>query len=204
MPDIIPDSFQNRYDWLKRLHDDIDQYAAALSWDSGKVSEFKAFLSPMMNAYGAVLTQLAETDAAVGGAAALFETSEAELRRRLGEIRKNAGYNEGIGDALEITSAGSSVDPANIKPSLKAVAQMGHVRLTGRKNHAQTVNIYWRRKSEMNWKILVAKRRTFPFDDQNPLAQPGVAEEREYMARGVIGDNEIGLPSDIVPVLFGG
>jgi hypothetical protein len=81
---------------------------------------------------------------------------------------------------------------------------MGHVRITGRKNYAQTVNIYWRRKGVTTWKLLVAKRKTFPFYDQTPLATPGTPETREYLARGVIGDNEVGIPSDIVPVLFGG
>ena len=79
---------------------------------------------------------------------------------------------------------------------------MGHIRITGRKNYAQTVNIYTRLRSVTAWRLLVAKRMTFPFDDQTPPAQAGVPEEREYMARGVIGDTEIGLPSDIVTATF--
>ena len=40
--------------------------------------------------------------------------------------------------------------------------------------------------------------------DGRPLATAGVAEVREYMARGMDGDNEIGLESDIVSINFAG
>ena len=43
-----------------------------------------------------------------------------------------------------------------------------------------------------------------PYDDHTPLAVPGVAEVREYQAFGVLHDQQIGQPSDIVSVTFGG
>lgn len=43
-----------------------------------------------------------------------------------------------------------------------------------------------------------------PYDDYTPLAVPGVAEVREYQAYGVLNDAQIGQPSDIVSVTFGG
>jgi hypothetical protein len=43
-----------------------------------------------------------------------------------------------------------------------------------------------------------------PYFDNSPLAQAGVAEKREYMGRGVLHDQEIGVDSDIVTVTFGG
>jgi hypothetical protein len=48
------------------------------------------------------------------------------------------------------------------------------------------------------------RRRKFPFDDQTPLKVPGVPEQREYLARCVVGEDEVGHPSDIVQVTFGG
>ncbi len=41
-------------------------------------------------------------------------------------------------------------------------------------------------------------------DDDSPLAQPGTPETREYQAIGVLADKEVGQPSDIVSVLYGG
>ena len=39
---------------------------------------------------------------------------------------------------------------------------------------------------------------------KSALANPAVPEVREYMARGVVDDVEIGLDSDIIEVVFAG
>ena len=52
--------------------------------------------------------------------------------------------------------------------------------------------------------LIGIRRQKFPFDDQTPLPPPGEAETREYQARAVVGDEEVGLPSDIVAVTFAG
>jgi len=43
-----------------------------------------------------------------------------------------------------------------------------------------------------------------PHFDTRPLAQSNVPEVREYMARGVVNDEEIGVDSDIVSITFAG
>ena len=43
-----------------------------------------------------------------------------------------------------------------------------------------------------------------PYIDGRPLATPGVAEMREYMARGMMGDEEVGLESLIVSLNYAG
>ncbi len=55
-----------------------------------------------------------------------------------------------------------------------------------------------------NRTLIGVRRKKFPFDDQTPLKTPGVFEEREYQARGVINDEEVGQPSNIVSVKFAG
>jgi hypothetical protein len=54
------------------------------------------------------------------------------------------------------------------------------------------------------WTLVGVKRKRFPFDDQTPLKAAGTAEVREYAARGVINDEEVGQMSDIVQATFGG
>jgi hypothetical protein len=43
-----------------------------------------------------------------------------------------------------------------------------------------------------------------PYIDGRPLAQAGVAENREYMLRGAIDDAAIGLDSDIQNISWSG
>ena len=152
--DYIPDSYQNRYSWLKNLHDSIDGQAPALGWDSGKTSLFKSFLAPMIAKYAEVIAKAQALDLATGAATDEFNDKLAELRRQLGELRKNAAFNPGMGAALGVVGTGNQPDPATIKPELKVKADMGHIRITGRKNYAQTVNIYTRLRPAAAWRLL--------------------------------------------------
>lgn len=122
----------------------------------------------------------------------------------MNEIKNNTGYDPGMGAVLQIQMAGNKKDPATIKPSLEAESHHGFVRITGSKDYAELYNLYMRIVSTPAWILIGTRRKKFPFDDQTPLKTPGVFEEREYYARGVIDDEEIGLPSDIVSVTHAG
>jgi hypothetical protein len=43
--------------------------------------------------------------------------------------------------------------------------------------------------------LLRIRRQKFPFDDQTRPKTCGVAESREYQARAVVGDDEVGVPA---------
>ena len=64
-------------------------------------------------------------------------------------------------------------------------------------------SVYMRVVGTVPWTLVGIRRQKVPFDDQIPLP-PGVAETREYQARAVVGDDEVGVPSDIVQVTFAG
>lgn len=75
--------------------------------------------------------------------------------------------------------------------------------INGKKYGVQGFNIYMRLKGESAW-----NKESFvshlPFMDHHPAHTPGQSENREYMAIGVIQDNEIGQMSGIVSVAFAG
>lgn len=159
-----------------------------------------------MVAYQGVVDADRAYSQANGDAQHAFATGEKPLRALIAEIKTNPDFTDGMGAAMKIVSTSSSRNAADIKPALTALSERGHVRLTGTKNYAETVNLYLRRKAGPvgEWTLVGIKRKRFPFDDQTPLAVPGVPEEREYMARGVIGDDEVGQDSDIVTVTHAG
>jgi hypothetical protein len=204
MPDYIPDSFENRFLWFRNLHDRLPDFAGQLGWTPAQVSAFQASLAPHIARLQAILDAEAALDAAIGAEKTAFADNDEALRGKINEIKAAPGFDDGIGQALKIFTTGGRPAPADIKPTLKAEAQMGHVRLTGRKDYAETVNLYMRRKGATAWTLIGPKRKRFPFDDQTPLATPGTPEQREYFAHGVIGDDEVGQPSDIVPATFAG
>jgi hypothetical protein len=77
------------------------------------------------------------------------------------------------------------------------------VRVRISRKGAQTANVYVRLLGQTQWTFLASSNLS-TYDDMRPLAQPGVAEIREYMVMGVIGNAEVGLPSDAKTVVFAG
>ena len=59
-----------------------------------------------------------------------------------------------------------------------------------------------RHAGEQGWKQIGIDMRP-PFDDYDPLRQQGVPEAREYRLIGVVNDEDVGSPSDIVTVTVG-
>ena len=49
-----------------------------------------------------------------------------------------------------------------------------------------------------------SRTRPPPYLDQTPLRVPGTPEVREYRALGVMADQAIGHPSDVISVAFAG
>ena len=69
---------------------------------------------------------------------------------------------------------------------------------------ADSLNVYWRPAGTANWTLLSAKRARFPFHDDTPAPAGQTMQASEYMATGVIADEEIGNPSNIASAVFQG
>lgn len=201
--DFIPDSVPNRYTWLRGLKEQVNNNATELKLSAADLTAFNALIDPMIALYKAVIDAQAALDEASGNAQDLFGTSVAELRAFLNALKTNPAFTKGMGDAMKIFSTDSAPAEGDIKPVIKVEPQRGFVRISGTKNYAERVNLYLRRKNGA-WVLVASSRKTFPFDDQTPLLAAGVPEEREYMARGVNGDSEVGQDSAIVSCTFAG
>ncbi len=201
--DYIPDSFQNRLNWLNHLSSEIAKQGPKLPWTAQEITNFQASLVPLIIKYQAIVDAQTVVDAAIGAAKTEFDDKSAELRRSINEIKTATGYDDGIGAALDILTRNGKTDPGSIKPLLSVTATLGHLRLSGKKGGAETLNIYSRKKGETVWTLKIAKRKSLPVDDDTPPVGGATLEEREYRAIGVLGDDEVGQPSDIVGAVWG-
>jgi len=201
--DYIPDSFENRQKWFANLKAGVVANAATLKLSAADLAAFNTLIDPLIAGYQAVVDAQKALDTASGDAQDLFDVSNAPLRAFINDVKTNANFTDGIGAALQIFSDTSKPQPGDIKPALTVAPARGHVRITGSKNYAETVNLYMRRAGG-SWTLIAPKRKRFPFDDQTPLAAVGIPEVREYMAHGVIGDDEVGQDSDIVSCTYAG
>ncbi len=141
---------------------------------------------------------------AVGALRLALQTDLPGIRRDFNNLKSTAGYHIGIGQDLGVvTPSEQPVDPNTYQPDLNIRVVNGIPRLTGKKRGVDSFNIYVRLEGE-TWRLLVAKRVRFPYDDESPVAQAGTPEEREYQIIGVIADHEIGQPSDIATAVVPG
>ncbi len=201
---IIPDSHSNRLDFLKNLKKEITDNAAALGLDAAALAEIDKILDPLIAAYQVLVNTEQAVTAANADAAQVFAQQVAPLRALIDQLKTNPKLTDGMGTDMRIFTSTTVHNPADTKPSIKVKAEPGHVTVTGSKDYAELVNIYMRIAGTTAWILVGVRRKKFPFDDQTPLKQAGVPEVREYMGRGVINDEEVGLASDIVTVTFAG
>jgi len=202
--DYVPKSPKDIEPWAGNLHTEIPLQATTLALTPAKVTEIQDLVAPIRDAAEEVNQKQDDLDAANGILRTKLDQNLPALRKLIAALKTAPNYSLGIGQALGVVTTTSPFDPANYKPVLRAEVFAGYVRLTGTKRGADALNIYTRLQGASAWNLLAAKRSRFPYDDDAPLHVPGTPEVREYRAIGVEADNEVGQPSDIVAVTFGG
>ena len=203
---IIPDSHENRLAFFKTLKTVINTpaNATAFGWNAAKLTAANAVLDPLIATYQTLVDSENAVVTNNANAAQIFTQEKAALQSLVSELKANPGCTDGMETQMGLVTTSTKPAPADMQPTIKATAQPGSVRVTGSKDYADLVNIYLRLAGTAAWTLIGIRRMKFPFDDQTPLKVAGVPEQREYMARAVVGEDEVGLPSDIVAVTFGG
>ena len=201
---IIPNSYKGRLDFFTVLKAQLALNAVTLNLSAAFLTGVNAMLDSLIALYQkAVDTELAVATASADAAGA-YTLNEGALHGLINTLKVNPGMTDGMAVAMGIGAISTAHAATQIKPKIKADAQTGHVRIGGSKDYAQLINIYMRLAGTTAWTLVGNRRRSLPFDDTTPLKTPGVPETREYQARGVNGDEEVGLYSDIVTVTFAG
>jgi hypothetical protein len=203
MSDFIPRGDGDLIVWLTQLKTRLGTYKVQLGLTDPKVAEAVALCDGLIDALKAKAAAKAAYDQAVLDANGTKKANLADLRDRIGRWKTEDGYTDPIGADLGILGSADTVDPDSLQPEFTAVITGGHVQLRFKKFGADGVRFYRRKRGEVGWNFL-ADDTNSPYDDYGPLAQPGVPEAREYQARALVGGQEVGLPSDIVSVTFGG
>ena len=131
-------------------------------------------------------------------------TRLSNIRALLTTLKVLPNWKSSGADArLQSSSSSSEFDPDTYKPVITVSMKGGQITLEFKKKGVDALALYARLRGTTGW-TRIGIDTSSPYIDGRPLATPGVAEVREYMARGMIGDDEIGLESDIVSIAFGG
>ena len=188
--------------WTTNYLAEVDAIATRIGWPAAQITALKARLTAIRDAAQTVLDKQNDLDTATGQLDMIKDTELPEIRRDTNNLKSTRGFTDGDARTLNVLTASGEFDTDHYKPHLTAVSMAGRVEITGKKTGADALNIYCRLKGQAAFKLIAAKRSRFPFDDSAPPTTPGQPEEREYQAIGVLGDDEIGHPSDIVSAIF--
>jgi hypothetical protein len=204
MPDYIPTKRELRRAWLQNISDK----AAAQVVAGGGTAPVATNLT---TAADAIVAAYAETDSAkttYEGKKAVEQNTEdtqiAIIRSILTSLKVLPNWKSSGADAeLQASASGTEMDPGTYKPVFTVEMKGGLITLEFKKKGVDALAFYGRLRGTMGWTKLGVDTSS-PYVDGRPLAVAGVAEAREYMARGMMDDDEIGLESDVVCLVFGG
>ena len=204
MGDYFPRNDSELLAWLSSLSKGLATYGATLGFSDAEVKADQKICSDLVS--------LIQTDEqkrrdwlAAAEATKTFKQKELPtLRTTIARLKTAPGYSQGIGQILGVIgSASQAIVKEEVKPALRASSQGGKIELRFTRGRLSGINVYMRKKGESTWQSLGRAARS-PFVDATPVTSATGSEVREYRAYGVLGDEEVGAPSDIVVVATGG
>ena len=223
--DILPRTNTEMAAWFLHFASKIEAHAPALSVSAADVAALKADAAmvdwtlrvlPSLRASGQQFTAFKEDllDGQTGGApcaapaaptfspppAAVPAGAIARTRARAQRIKKSPGYTEAIGRDLEIispTAADIAADDTS-KPTFRATPlPHSEVRLDWVKGRHSGVVIQGKRAGDTDW-VDLGKDNYSPYVDGRSALTASTSETRQYRARYLDKDDEVGAWSDVV------
>lgn len=204
MPDYIPTKRELRRGWLQNLSTKAPTQVVAGGGSAQTATNLKTAADAIIATYDATDSAKTTYDGKKAVEADTEATQLAAIRAIFTSLKSQATWKSSGADAeLQSSASGSDFDPNTYKPEITVSIKGGLITLDFKKRGVDGLVIYSRLRGTQGWTKLGVDTSS-PYIDGRPLAVPGVAETREYLARGIIDDEEIGLESDIVSIAFGG
>jgi hypothetical protein len=203
MKDFIPSNWALYRAWLLNLKNKIATLGASFGLSATDITAVQATCQAAIDKIDAYLAAQAAAAAALETLRDGKTTTDAALREELGDWKTADGWTDAIATELRAVTTKTAFDPDTFKVEYTVKIVGGEIRIDFKKKGVDGVNVYCRCRGESTWKYL-ARDTSSPYIDGAPLEHAGVPEVREYMLRGVIDDQEIGLDSDILSVTWAG
>ena len=202
--DYFPKKRADKYKWWKNLFDHLSGEGRTIGLTLEEIAAAKAEAADQM----AKMEAVDDAESALKGARAqekaVTPAHESAIRAAIRIWKTKPAYpSSGLEGTLRLKGTQKSFDEGSFKPVVTLSIVGGQIKIDFTKGECDMVAIYYRLKGSAAWTRLGTDMYT-PYYDTNPLAVAGVPEAREYMVMGVLDDEEVGQPSDIVSIVFGG
>lgn len=204
MADYIPSKREQRKEWLENIEEKADEQVVAGGGTVPVATNLKTAATTILTAYGETDTAETVRDGKKAVEADTEATQLAIIRSILTTLKVLPNWKSSGADAqLKSSATGTAFDPDTYQPEFTVTLKGGLITLEFKKKGVTGLAFYGRLRGTLGWTKLGTDTNS-PYIDGRPLAVPGVAEMREYMARGMMGDEEVGLESDIVSLNYAG
>jgi hypothetical protein len=203
--DYIPVSYKNLRGWLTLQQTDLTTaLAATLGMTTAERDAFLAAVGTLLPKLTEIVDLMDRLDQKTADLPVILDAQIPLIRAAIKRAKTSPGCTPAIQEQLDWVGAAQNIDPDTARPTITVEAQRGRVKIDGRKPGFEAVNIYVRKKGDVQWKLIAVRKRKFPYYDESPLAVANTPEVREYMAIGVVSDEESGQPSEIKEVVYAG
>ena len=203
--DYIPQSYPNLHAWLAKQDTELTApLATTIGMTAAERTAYLAAVGAILPAATAITDLMEQLEEKTTDFPGILDANVPLLRAAIKRAKTSPACTPAIQTQLDWIGAAQNVDPAHSRPSITVEAQRARVKIDGRKPGFDSVSIYCRKKGDVQWRLIAVRKRKFPFYDEAPLAVPGTPEVREYMAIGVVADEEIGEMSEIKEVVYAG
>lgn len=202
--DMIPRKRAERRAWYANISANIVAEAVKMGVAPADGTAAKALVDE-------IIAKMDGTDAAESALAGARNQERTTEKTNQGTLRayirnwKTLPQYPGSGSegVLRLKGEEEEFDAENYKPVITVEIVGGQITIGFLKKGVDALAIYCRPRGTTQWTRIGIDTES-PFLDSKPVAAPGTPEVREYMARGMLGDVEIGLDSDIVPLAVPG
>jgi hypothetical protein len=203
--DYIPVSYSNLKAWLIKQNDVLTAVlAATIDMSVAERAAFLAAIGEILPAVTEIVSLQEQLEAKTAVFPDILDAQIPIIRATIKRGKTSPHCTAEIQTNLDWVAHAPNLDPENSRPTITVTPQRGRVKIGGRKPGFEAVSIYSRIKGEVQWKLIAVRKRKFPYYDESPLATAGQPEVREYMAIGVVNDEEVGQPSEIIEVVYAG
>lgn len=201
--DFIPRTEAEQVVWLGNFQTNIAIQGPVVGVAPTQIADLVSSCSIVIGAINKVEERKTLLSEAVASKNLSLYTELKAIRQTAAQVKANSAYTPSIGESLGIIGSETEFDQASYKPVISAATFGESIRIKFVKDGVDGVNIYHRQKGEVTW-VFLARDTKSPYTDHIVLTTDGKPEHWEYRAYGVIDDFQIGLPSDIVEIVFGG
>ena len=196
--DYIPRSYSNLQQWLQIQQTDLAEVGATLGMTDTEQAAYLASVQRLLDKVIPIVDLTHQLDQLKADFDAILAAEVPTLHLHVRRLKTHAGYTPSIGLRMHWVGERHEIDPESSQPVIIATTLGLRVRIEGTKPGFEAVNVYMRRKGEVTWVQIAVRKRRYPIYDEIPPLNLDIPEIREYLCRGVVDDEEIGLPSPVV------